>query len=134
MLEVARRGLYSIDKVRRYEDGYRDSGGTGSLADWYSVTGRSVQFNQSLRKKITWSRHNLASDGSFNDFHLVVCANVLIYFRDSLQARAHRLIYGSLVRGGYLALGKRESLVTCPDRDHYERARDGVNLYRKLRW
>ncbi len=48
--------------------------------------------------------------------------------------RAHRLLYDSLVRGGFLALGKRESLVYCPDRDHYEQVGDGVNLFRKTRW
>ena len=45
-----------------------------------------------------------------------------------------RLFYDSLVRGGYLAVGKRESLLYCPDRDHYEQVRDGVNLFRKIRW
>jgi chemotaxis protein methyltransferase CheR len=59
---------------------------------------------------------------------------VLIYFRESLQARAHRLLYDSLVRGGFLALGKRESLLSCPERDHYEQVREGVNVYRKTRW
>ena len=59
---------------------------------------------------------------------------MLIYFRPNLQERAHRLFYDSLVRGGYLAVGKRESLLYCPDRDHYEQVRDGVNLFRKIRW
>jgi chemotaxis protein methyltransferase CheR len=134
MLSIARTGSYGLDKVRRYEDSYRQSGGTASLSDHYSVAGRTARFNRSLQKNVTWSVHNLASDGSFNDFHLVVCANVLIYFRDSLQARAHRLIYDSLVRGGHLAMGKRESLLNCPDREHYEQVRDGVSLFRKLRW
>ena len=77
---------------------------------------------------------NLVTDGSFNDFHLIVCANVLIYFRQSLQERAHRLMYDSLVRGGYLAMGRRESLLNCPERAHYEQTRDGLSLYRKMRW
>jgi chemotaxis protein methyltransferase CheR len=134
MLNVARTGSYGLDKVRRYEEAYRAAGGVGSLSDHYVSAGRTARFNRSLQRNVTWSAHNLAGDGSFNDFHLVVCANVLIYFRESLQARAHRLIYDSLVRGGYLALGKRESLLNCPDREHYEQVRDGVSLFRKLRW
>jgi hypothetical protein len=43
-------------------------------------------------------------------------------------------MYDSLIRGGFLALGNRESLLYCPDRDHYERVREGVNLFRKMRW
>jgi chemotaxis protein methyltransferase CheR len=134
MLEIARLGLYPAERVRRYEESYQLAGFRGSLGDHYSITGRSVQFNRDLQTSITWSRHSLVSDGSFNDFHLIVCANVLIYFRTPLQERAHRLFYDSLVRGGFLALGKRESLLCCPDRDHYEPVRDGVNLFRKTRW
>jgi chemotaxis protein methyltransferase CheR len=134
MLAIAKSGAYPHDRVRRYEDAYRQSGGRGSLADHYAVAGRNARFDRRLASSITWARHNLATDGSFNDFHLIVCANVLIYFRESLQARAHRLIYDSLIRGGFLALGKRESLVYCPERDHYEQVRDGISLFRKTRW
>lgn len=134
MLAIARLGAYPIDRVRRYDEAYSAAGGAGNLADHYSVVGRTARFNRKLQRSITWARHSLVSDGSFNDFHLIACTNVLIYFRESLQARAHRLIYDSLVRGGFLALGRRESLLSCPDRDHYEQVRDGVNVFRKTRW
>jgi len=134
MLAVARQGTYPLERIRRYEDAYRKSGGAGNLSDHYTVSGRNARFNRDLAGRITWARHSLVTDGSFNDFHLIVCANVLIYFRPSLQERAHRLIYDSLVRGGFLALGNRESLLYCPDREHYERVREGVNLFRKTRW
>jgi len=134
MLAVARLGSYPLDRVRRYEEAYAAAGGRGSLSDHYSVAGRAARFDPKLQRRVTWARHNLVSDGSFNDFHLVVCANVLIYFRESLQARAHRLFYDSLIRGGFLALGKRESMLASPDRDHYEQVRMGVNLFKKTRW
>ncbi len=134
LLVIARTGSYALDRVRRFDDGYRAAGGQGSLSDHYTVAGGAARFDRKLAGCITWSRHNLVSEGSFNDFHLIACANVLIYFRESLQVRAHRLLYDSLIRGGFLALGKRESLVYCPDRDHYEQVRDGVNLFRKTRW
>jgi len=134
MLAVARVGAYPLEKVRRYEEGYRQSGGRGALADHYTASSRMARFDPELRSRITWAHHNLVSDGSFNDFHLISCANVLIYFRASLQQRAHRLLYDSLVRGGHLALGRRESLLYCSDREHYAQVRDGVNLYRKTRW
>ena len=134
MLAVARLGAYPVDRVRRYEEAYAAAGSIGALSDHYSIVGRTARFNRKLQRSITWARHSLVSDGSFNDFHLIACTNVLIYFRESLQARAHRLIYDSLVRGGFLALGRRESLLSCPDRDHYEQVRDGVNVFRKTRW
>lgn len=134
MLAVAKLGSYPLEKMQRYEESYQLAGGVGSLVDHYTVTGRSARLNHRLQNSVTWARHNLVTDGSFNDFHLIVCANVLIYFRPSLQERAHRLFYDSLIRGGFLALGKRESLLHCPDREHFEQVRDGVNLFRKMRW
>lgn len=134
MLAVARTGTYSLDRLRKFDESYRQSGGHGSLADFYTVSGRGGRFNRALQSNVTWACHNLVTDTSFNDFHLILCANVLIYFLPTLQSRAHRLFYDSLIRSGYLAIGKRESLVYCPDRDHYEQVRDGVNLFRKVRW
>ena len=134
MLAVARLGAYPADRIRKYEEGYRLAGGQGTFADHFAVTGRSARMDGTLQESITWAHHNLVTDGSFNDFQMIVCANVLIYFRPSLQERAHRLFYDSLVRGGFLSLGKRESLLHCPDRDHYEQIRDGLSLYRKTRW
>jgi chemotaxis protein methyltransferase CheR len=134
MLAVAKLGSYPAERMRRYEEAYALAGGRHSLSDHYSVIGRSARLDRKLQETITWATHNLVTDGSFNDFHMIICANVLIYFRPALQERAHRLFYDSLVRGGFLALGKREPLVNCPDREHYEQVRNGVNLFRKMRW
>ena len=132
-LVIARTGSYPTARVLAGEGGYARSGGRGRIADFYSIAGRSARFNRELQHNVTWARHNLVSDSSFNEFHLILCANVMIYFRPSLQERAHRLFYGSLVRSGYLALGQQESLVFCPESSRYEQVRDGVNLFHKIR-
>jgi chemotaxis protein methyltransferase CheR len=132
-LAVARMGAYPLDRMRSYEEAYRRAGGRLALSDYYTVSARSARFSRSLQSNITWARHNLVTDGSFNEFHLIVCANVLIYFRPELQERAHRLFYDSLVRSGYLALGKGESLVFSPGSSRFQQVRDGVSLFRKVR-
>ena len=66
--------------------------------------------HERLRRNVVFSLHNLVSDGSFNEFHLICCRNVLIYFDEVLRDRVLSLFDGSLARGGYLALGSRESL------------------------
>jgi chemotaxis protein methyltransferase CheR len=131
-LAVAKVGAYPLEQVRSYETQYMRSGGRASLSDYYTVSGRSARFSRSLQSSVTWARHNLVTDASFNDFHLIICANVLIYFRPSLQERAHRLFFDSLVRSGYLALGKNESLVFSPDSSRYEQVRGDVSLFRKV--
>ncbi len=132
-LAVARTGAYPLDTVRSCEDRYQLSGGRRRLSDHYDVSGRSARFHRSLQQNVTWARHNLVTDESFNDFHLIVCANVLIYFRPSLQERAHRLFADSLVRSGYLALGKDESLIFQALGFRYQQVLDGVSLFRKVR-
>lgn len=131
-LAVARAGAYPLERISTYEKEYARSGGRGSLSDHYEVSGRIGRFHGGLQSNVTWLRHNLVSDGSFNEFHLILCANVLIYFRPTLQQRAHTLFYESIVRGGFLALGQRESLLFCPESSHYAQMRDGVNLFRKV--
>ncbi|MGH7760609.1 MAG: CheR family methyltransferase [Candidatus Dormibacteraceae bacterium] len=132
-LAVARIGAYPLDAVHSYEERYEASGGRGKLSDHYNVSGRTARFHRSLQHHVTWARHNLVTDMSFNEFHLIVCANVLIYFRPSLQERAHRLFVDSLVRLGFLALGKGESLVFSPESSRYRQVRNGVSLFRKVR-
>jgi chemotaxis protein methyltransferase CheR len=132
-LAVARIGAYPLDRVRSYENGYLSSGGRGKLSDHYSVSGRSARFHRNLQTNITWARHNLVTDASFNEFHLIICANVLIYFRPTLQERAHRLFFESLVPSGFLAMGKGESLIFSPESSRYQRVGDSVSLFRKVR-
>jgi chemotaxis protein methyltransferase CheR len=132
-LAVARTGAYPLDRVQTYEDAYASSGGGGKLSDHYNVSGRSARFHRTLQSNVTWARHNLVTDASFNQFHLIICANVLIYFRPSLQERAHRLFFDSLVRSGFLALGKGESLMFSPESSRYRQVRNGVSLFQKTR-
>jgi chemotaxis protein methyltransferase CheR len=132
-LVIARTGSYPMARVVAGESGYAHSGGRGRISDFYSIAGSRARFNRELQRNVTWARHNLVSDSSFNEFHLILCANVMIYFRPSLQERAHRLFYDSLVRSGYLALGQQESLVFCPESSRYEQSRGGVNLFHKVR-
>jgi chemotaxis protein methyltransferase CheR len=132
-LVTARGGAYPLDRVRTYSPDYLRAGGRGTLEDFYTVSGEMARMRPDLKRNITWARHNLVTDASFNDFHLIVCTNVLIYFRPALQQRAHRLFYDSLVRSGYLALGRRESLIFSPESSRYAPVAEGLSLYRKVR-
>jgi chemotaxis protein methyltransferase CheR len=132
-LAIARTGASALDRVRVDEGAYAHSGGRSRISDFYSIAGHRARFRRELQRNVTWARHNLDSDGSFNEFHLILCANVLIYFKPSLQERAHRLFYDSLIRSGYLVLGERESLVFCPESSRYKQVRDGVSLFQKVR-
>ena len=78
-------------------------------------------------------RHNLASDGAFDEFDVIMCRNVLIYFAHSLQERVHRLFYESLAPHGVLALGQKETIRFSPHESSYEELDAQERLYRKVR-
>ena len=60
---------------------------------------------------------------------LVLCRNVLIYFTTELQRRALQLFAFALRDGGYLALGKAESVQ--PLATYYAPAHPRVTLFRR---
>jgi chemotaxis protein methyltransferase CheR len=132
-LAFARAGVYPLERVAGYESDYLRAGGCGALSDFYGVSGKQAMMQRTLQRNISWAQHNLVTDASFNDFQLIVCTNVLIYFRPTLQQRAHRLFSESLVRSGYLALGRRESLTFNPESSRYEAVAEGLSLFRKVR-
>jgi chemotaxis protein methyltransferase CheR len=132
-LAVARAGACPNERMRSYEHDYQRSGGSSSLETYFTTAGRMARLKRNLLQNVTWAQHNLVTDSSFNEFHLIICTNVLIYFRPTLQQRAHRLFYESLIKSGFLALGQRESLVFAPESSRYEHVRDGVSVFRRVR-
>lgn len=131
-LAAARVGTCTVERLRTYEHDYLRAGGHSSLSTFFTAAGRLARLKRELLRNVTWAQHNLVTDASFNDFHLIVCRNVLIYFRPALQQRVHRLFYESLVRSGFLALGQRESLIFAPSSSRYQQVQDGVSVFRKV--
>jgi chemotaxis protein methyltransferase CheR len=117
--------------MREYSSNYLSGGGRESLSRYYEVDGAWARLDPSLRDGVVFARHNLATDGTFNDFHVILCRNVLIYFDRQLQRRVHQLFDDSLVPLGILGLGARESLATSSIEDRYEALDLDVRLYRK---
>jgi chemotaxis protein methyltransferase CheR len=112
---------------------YRESGGKSTLEDYISFEGDSPLIDASLRENIIFSTHSLVSDGSFNEFHMVICRELLPQFNKALSFRAHQVIFDSLVRGGYLALGPSESIRMAPHQRCFERASQIEQIHRRTR-
>jgi len=132
-LDQARAGSFPIAKMRDYTANYIEAGGTHSFSEYYAAAGDRVVFERSLSENVVFAQHNLVTDRSFNDFQVILCRNVMIYFDRQLQARVHDLLYESLVNFGILGLGIRESLSFTAHADHYERLDEDQQLYRKVR-
>jgi chemotaxis protein methyltransferase CheR len=108
-LHHAKEGIYPARDAQQWSRNYQAAGGTHSLGDYYSARYDLLKLDQRLRRNVTFAQHNLVSDSVFCEAHLVLCRNVLIYFSNPLQDRVLTLFRDSLVRGGFLCLGLRES-------------------------
>ncbi|GFZ97173.1 CheR family methyltransferase [Dyella caseinilytica] len=109
-LHQAQEGIYPAREAQQWSRNYQAAGGTHSLADYYSARYNLLKLDQRLRRNVTFAQHNLVSDGVFCEAHLVLCRNVMIYFSNPLQDHVLSLFRNSLVRGGFLCVGMRESL------------------------
>ncbi len=114
VLDVAKSGKYSIESFKENELNYRESEGTKKLSDYYIVLNGEVLMNDDLKTKIIFSTHNLVSDNAFNQFDLIICRNVLIYFNKSLQDNVLQMFYNSLSENGILAIGSKETIMFSP--------------------
>ncbi len=119
-LQIAKDGVYPVENMKAYTANYQKAGGTNSFSEYYKAKYNSVMFDKSLKQNIVFAAHNLAVDKSFNEFQLIVCRNVLIYFNQQLQNKVISLFYESLCPFGYLGLGNKESLLFSDKRKHFD--------------
>ena len=103
-----------------------------SLSDYYSAHYDFAMLNKMIKKNIVLSNHNLVSDKSFNEFNLILCRNVLIYFNHQLQERVFELFHDSLAMFGYLALGTKESIMMSKHKNKYEVVDEKERIFRKI--
>jgi chemotaxis protein methyltransferase CheR len=132
-LDHARSRAYPIAKMREYTANYIQGGGTRSFSEYYAADGDRVVFQPALAENVVFAQHNLVTDRSFNEFNVILCRNVMIYFDRDLQAHVHHLLYDSLAPLGVLGLGSRETLTFTEHGDRYEPLDDVERLYRKVR-
>jgi len=133
--EVVRRakeGVFPLAAIQEYTSNYLRAGGKRFLSDYYTAQQGQAHFSPALKRNLIFSEHNLVTDGSLNEFQVVLCRNVMIYFNQSLQERVHELIYESLNMFGVVGLGSRESLRLSPREAFYEVLDDQNRLYRKV--
>jgi chemotaxis protein methyltransferase CheR len=132
-IRQARVGGFRSSLADQYSANYQKAGGTRSLLEHFKRKGNRMLVEPSLKKNIVFSQHNLATDGSFNEFQVIVCRGILGSFNHKLRERVDRLIYDSLSRFGILALGPAESLEAMPYEDHYALLDEESRLYQKQR-
>lgn len=110
VIEKASKGIFPLGHMKQYSENYIHAGGIKDFSSYYVAMYDIAKFQESIGERIIFSTHNLVSDTSFNEFQLILCRNVLIYFDKDLQNKVFDLFDSSLQNLGYLALGDKETL------------------------
>jgi chemotaxis protein methyltransferase CheR len=132
VLKKAKEGIYPLDLMQTYTSNYIKAGGDREFSNYYTAAYDRAIFKSSLRENVVFAQHNLVGDASFNEFHVILCRNVMIYFNSELQANVHHLLYESLVMFGILGLGAKETLKFSPHEKAYEEIDKTAKLFRRV--
>lgn len=133
VLQKARQGIYPLKVMQDYTGNYHKAGGARSFSEYYTANYDNAIIQPALQRNVVWAQHNLAVDRAFNEFNLILCRNVLIYFNKPLQSRVYSLLHESLALFGVLGLGSRETLAFSPYEVSYEAINGQERLYRRIR-
>ncbi|MCM3588662.1 protein-glutamate O-methyltransferase CheR [Mesobacillus maritimus] len=131
VIRQAKQGYFALKKMQGYTCNYVHAGGKNDFSEYYTVNNNYAVFREELSRNIIFAQHNLVTDGSFNEFHLIICRNVLIYFNHELQSRVHELFLNSLSSEGFLALGNREGLSFPKHEQYYDHFNCEEKIYRR---
>jgi len=132
VLATAREGVFPLTKMQQYTQNYIRAGGKHDFSRYYLAAYDAAQFSRSLVDNVVFAQHNLAMDRSFNEFNVIICRNVMIYFDKALQDHVHTLFYESLETFGILALGHKESINFTRYAGRYEEIDVDERIYRKV--
>ncbi len=131
VLHIASQGIFSLQHMKQYSENYIEAGGKNEFSHYYSAKYNRAIFNKDLSSKMVFSTHNLVSDRSFNEFQLIMCRNVMIYFDNDLQNRVLTLFDKSLNQLGFLALGTKETIRFSPIASQYKVFSAKEKIWRK---
>lgn len=133
VLKRARDGIFALKSMQEFTKNYIQAGGQRAFSEYYTARDHDAIFLSTLKKNLVFASHDLVMDTSFNEFNVILCRNVMIYFNKKLQNRVHELFHESLCNFGILGLGSKESLRFTSRESFYEDVDSRWKLYRKIR-
>jgi chemotaxis protein methyltransferase CheR len=132
VLREARKGIYSLRNIKSYAENYQFTDLKGSITDHFTILYDAASIHNELKQNTLFSVHNLISDTVFNEFQMISCRNVFIYFETYLQERILDLFYKSLCPLGYLCLGSTETIRSDSFKSKFKVINQKENIYQKV--
>ncbi len=132
VLKDAKKGIYSLRNIKNYAENYKQTGLPGTLTDHFTIMYDAAAVHAELKKNTLFSVHNLISDGVFNEFQMICCRNVFIYFESELQDKILEVFYNSLCNLGFLCLGSKETIRSDRYKKQLKVVNSRENIYQKI--
>lgn len=102
-LEKAKKGVYNENSLKNLDPGTKER--------YFSKQGDTYQVINEFKNITQFKRHDLISGPRIDYFDLIVCRNVMIYFKKEIQEQLQLNFYKALEKGGFLIIGKSETLL-----------------------
>ncbi len=132
VLKEARMGIYSLRKIKSYAENYQMADLPGSITDHFTILYDAATIHSEIKQNTLFSVHNLVSDTVFNEFQMITCRNVFIYFESELQEIILDLFHRSLCPLGFLCLGSKEAIRSDSFRRKFKAINTKENIYQKI--
>lgn len=133
VVENVQKGVFPLTQMKNYSENYIHSGGKNDFSSYYTAQYDWAIFDKRFRERMIASTHNLVSDRSFNEFQVIFCRNVLIYFDKDLQNQVLNLFEESLESLGYLVLGTKENIRFSPIASRFVQIDPKEKIWRKMK-
>ena len=122
-LKVARMGIYHPQQLINIKPEY--------LERYFEYDGERYHISDTIKDMVKFRNQDIFSGKFGTHYNVIICRNVLIYFTKEMQARLFQQFYDALVSGGYLIIGKTETLVG-PSKDEFQIINSRERIYQKL--
>ncbi|MFT5871965.1 MAG: chemotaxis protein methyltransferase CheR [Clostridium sp.] len=131
VIEEAKNGIYSMVTLDKDIKNYRNALGEKNFIQYFDINNSYIKVKGDLKKNILFFQHSLLSNGTLNEFNLILCRNVFIYFNDSLQEKMLKNFYNSLDNNGFLVMGKSEGIQRNNGEKYFCKYDEILKVYKK---
>lgn len=131
VIEDAKNGLYPIGTINTDIHNYKKAGGAKDFSDYFDITCNYMKLKDEFKEKILFFQHSIIEKGILNEFQMILCRNVMIYFDITLQKKVLEHFYNSLDEGGFLVMGKSEGMLLNEGYEHFADYNENHRIYRR---
>ena len=109
MIQFAKNGIYSKQHYQLFLKNYDEISDKNIFDQYFDHYDNFVVIKDRLKNKIIFFKHNLVTDDRIDEFQLIFCRNVIIYFNKNLTSKVFDIFDRSLEQNGILVLGESEN-------------------------